>query len=136
MQLHLEGQPAEFQPGQTVRGRVVCDPGESIEQVELAFVWQTFGKGTTDQQEWPAGSVAVRPGQQEVTFTITAPHRPFSLSGKLLSIRWSLQATARPSGRSMQLPISISPTGQAVALNQSYTEMLEKRSVVRVGTRK
>lgn len=136
MDMILDAGTAEFQPGATIRGMVMWEPGESVDRLSWDFIWQTMGKGSTDRQSVSAGDLKVRPGDTEVRFALTAPHRPFSLSGKLLSIQWSLQVTARPGSRTLHIPISISPSGRPVQLSQSFAEEIDKRSMVRVGTRK
>lgn len=95
------GRPASLSlnPGQMVRGRVSVEVFEDVEfrEAQVRFVWHTEGKGNRATGE--GGTVTLVRGGQWVagsthgfTFEIPAPWGPLSYDGKILSIRWALQA--------------------------------------------
>ncbi len=54
-------------------------------------------------------------------FSLQAPNGPYSFNGKLMSLRWTLGLVAHPEGTLARLPITVSPTGDTVALSKEET---------------
>jgi len=113
----LDRESAAYRPLETVSGRIQWQlDGESAEKLTLELLWHTEGKGTRDAQQVASMQVD-RPrlsGEREFRFTL--PLGPCSVSGKLLSIVWKLEADTDPGGDTEHLAIVVSPTGTEIDL--------------------
>jgi len=105
-----------FRPGEEIRGTVRWNVRENPESVEVSLFWRTEGKGTQDigvvetiKHDHPDSS-----GQKDFTFIL--PPAPFSFSGKLISLIWAIEATSYPTEQTTRQQITVSPTGQEVAV--------------------
>jgi hypothetical protein len=106
----------DFRPGEEVRGVASWSLDEDPKSVELRLFWRTEGKGTQD-----FGVVATvpfeAPGRQDRRdFRIRAPESPYSFSGKLVSLIWSLEVVAEPGSLAGRQDVVVSPTGRAIVL--------------------
>lgn len=105
-----------FKPGATVRGEVSWVLAKEPKAVWLRLFWYTKGKGTEDVavvEEIPFNS----PRKQERRpFAIPLPESPYSFSGKLVSLIWSLElATQRPD-EAIRKEIILSPLDHEIDL--------------------
>jgi hypothetical protein len=103
--IHLEEAPAPETPfvlhcGEPIRGLVEVEVLEdvSFQSFQVGFQWHTEGKGNKDQgregetlklardEEWSRGTT------RQFPFNLRAPWGPLSYSGKILKVRWELEA--------------------------------------------
>ncbi|MCG8584063.1 MAG: hypothetical protein MI757_05065 [Pirellulales bacterium] len=113
----------------TTSGRTAFEPGESVEvnvewlfeqqpeSVELRLVWYTRGKGDTDISvvervpfEFPSTS-------EKRTVELQLPMAPYSFSGKLISLCWSIELVADDGDASERLDITMAPGAREVTLH-------------------
>jgi len=90
MQLKLELEREVCRPLEKLRGRAnwVMDAAADL---ELRLFWYTEGKGTRDvgviaTERFPAGV-----GSGSRPFEFPLPDAPYTLHGKLISIRWAVE---------------------------------------------
>ena len=106
---------AVFAPGEVISGTVSWHL-EGAKSVELRLLWYTEGKGDRDSRLVTTVELA-HPGENEVRpFNLRLPEGPFSFSGKLISLVWTLEAVAAPGSRAAHLDITVSPTGREILL--------------------
>lgn len=111
---------AAFSPRQEVQGTVSWRFAAPPARVELRLLWYTEGKGERDLSvvqvlpfEAP-GAIDRRP------FRLELPPGPYTFSGRLVSLRWALEAVAEvpESGdRSTRVAIVVAPEGREVRLD-------------------
>lgn len=80
-----------FAPGEPITGLVQWQLPEPPEILELRLVWKTSGKGSVDMGTVPLLQVQLQgdPGQHQLS--VLAPLGPWSYSGSLLSIVWTVE---------------------------------------------
>ena len=113
----------------TLDGRIAFEPGEEITVVaewqcpvvppslEIRLGWTTAGKGTIDYAiEKSIAIENARPSEtREVKLQL--PEAPYSFSGKLISLVWSLELFTEP-GSSPRMEITIAPGAKEIELHQ------------------
>ncbi|MCX6606402.1 MAG: hypothetical protein NTV52_22815 [Acidobacteria bacterium] len=105
-------------PGAAIDGKVTWDRRElHPTEVEIRLVWHTTGAVDRDQGTRIVGRFPVAAGVGELAFSIVAPDGPYSFSGKLLSIVWTLEAVVGPG--SAQVPLVIGPGGREVVVGKA-----------------
>ena len=106
-----------FGPGEAIRGVLEWARDEAADAVELRLLWYTEGRG--DQDVGVARTLRIEsPGAAGSTaFDWEAPSGPWSCSGRLLSIRWALEASA--GGDSTRAELVLAPGGCEVELSGS-----------------
>jgi hypothetical protein len=106
-----------FSPGEAIRGTLEWAQDEAADAVELRLLWYTEGRG--DQDVGMARSLRVAsPGAVGSTvFDWEAPSGPWSCSGRLLSIRWALEASA--GDETTRVDLVLAPGGCEVELGGS-----------------
>lgn len=122
IRVELEGGRTAFRPGEEVAGTVSWDPGgpapdRAPEQAEVRLAWYTRGRGDRD-----SGIVASEtlegPGVSDRrSFRFRLPDGPYSFSGKLISLVWTVEAVLEPGGRAGRADLVVSPTGGEVLLH-------------------
>lgn len=140
LELHL--QRTACRPGDELSGEVSWDLGEPPAEGVLRLRWDTAGKGdpesaivgTVSLAELPrvpdpAGTGGAHPYRTGTTagdevppleardrrrFRFRLPERPYSLSGKLITITWSVEVVAGSSNR--RTAIVVSPAGREMRL--------------------
>jgi hypothetical protein len=112
--LVLERSRASFKPGETAQGTIAWDLAQAP-TIELRVFWRTEGKGTQDLDVVKVVAVPGGGPRGERSFSLPLPKFPYSYAGKLISIRWFLEAVAQPGGESSAIPLVISPTGADIA---------------------
>lgn len=117
-------------PGETIRGEVLWDLSKDTEEVTLSLGWWTSGAGTKDESIFDFTSWTTPPRIGKETFAFTLPPGPFSFSGRLISLEWALELTAKKlDGRSVQTFI-LSPTGQELDFSdRNYESQIKSLSV-------
>jgi len=116
--VETRGGSTAFLPGEEIEGTVswqLASPGS----VELRLLWYTEGKG--DQDSRLVATVPFpNPGTNEVRpFRVRLPAGPFSVSGKLISLLWTLEAVASPGPAPQRLAITVSPARQEIRLDRA-----------------
>jgi len=115
------GNKTRFLPGEEVAGKVfwILDKPEKEKAVELRLFWYTQGKGTQDVvlADRARFDEPERRGEREFRFKL--PEAPYSFSGKLISLVWALELVALRSNETERLEITVSPTGDEVALGSA-----------------
>lgn len=114
--IQLDRDDASYVPGEPITGRVVWELSDAPERVIVRLLWRTSGKGSIDmgfggEVEWDS----VGAHDQRV-FSLPGVDGPYSFSGKLITLSWHIEAVAFGTGQSVELPLTLSPTGQEVRL--------------------
>lgn len=98
LEIQIEHQPPNFAPGDTINGSVRTSelPTNTV-KMAIRLLWYTTGKGTRDVHTsheivHPLGTAPVT-----LPFQFTAPHRPLSFSGQLISLQWAVEVVLFPS---------------------------------------
>lgn len=117
VRIELEEGRDTFRPREQLRGRLRWDlAGERVETIRLELLWHTQGKGTRDADVVETLTVENPPTRGERAFAFSLPAGPYSFSGKLFSVLWTLQAVSEPGDEVVQHGIVLSPTGTEVDL--------------------
>lgn len=103
-----------FRPGETVSGTVSWSVAGPPAIAALTLGWQTRGKGDTDSDVVKKILFDQPRAVDERAFSITLPEGPYSFSGRLISLIWSLELEVGEHAR--RLEIVVSPTGREVEL--------------------
>lgn len=98
-----------FKPGETLVGKATW---ETETQGVVELIWSTVGRG--EPESGVVGSATLEgPGE----FTFTLPLSPWSVAGKLLTVKWSVRLTAGE--LKTQTDFVLSPTETTVPLGQA-----------------
>ncbi len=117
----FDGDVKVFEPGATVRGRALWLLEDDPQAIEVRLFWHTQGKGDRD-----LGIVGTarfdEPGKLgDRPFELILPSRPWSCSGRLVSVLWSLEIVALPREESQRFDIVVGPGGREVLLRGATT---------------
>jgi len=121
LSIHLPNDETVFSPGQGLQGAVQWRLDTDPEYLELNLFWYTSGKGTRD-----IGVVETvrfeNPGTLgSKDFAFTLPQGPYSFSGRLISLIWSLELTCSPGSQTVRREIVVSPTSGEIVLDSMST---------------
>ncbi len=85
-----------FEPGANLQGQVAWSFDSEPDRLELRLFWYTEGRGTQDVAIVDLKALE-EPGMNgSRNFTFRLPEAPYSFSGKLISLKWALEAIAEP----------------------------------------
>lgn len=116
LEIQMPEGKVSFQPGEPIAGVVVWELAEPAEAIELRLGWSTRGKGSIDIQVVDCMRIEKPAIRGEQAFCFGGSKEPFSFSGKLISLIWSLRLMAWPRGLESHQKITISPTGSEIDL--------------------
>jgi hypothetical protein len=105
-----------FRPGEEIVGAVAWQLDKPPRTIELRFFWFTRGKGTSDVKVLQTVRFNNPQSEEARPFQLRAPTEPCSFSGKLISLIWALELIVEPGKETERLEITISPTGEEIAL--------------------
>jgi len=111
-----------FRPGEEVAGDVLWviegEKGEPepVESAEVRLIWFTRGRGDRDSGIVAAQELSAPQATDRRRFSFTVPVGPYSVSGKLVSLVWAVEAVLEPGSRAARTEITVSSTGQEVVL--------------------
>lgn len=116
LRIELADDRSWFLPGGQLEGRVVYRLDEPPEAVEVRLFWHTSGKGTEDVEIVDMQRFEGMGPHGEGAFAFTLPLGPYSFSGSLITLAWSLELVALPGGETERLDIVVAPTPVEVRL--------------------
>jgi hypothetical protein len=105
-----------YLPGERVEGVVTWDLDKASSRMEVRLTWFTEGRGSEDTET--VDSVRFEdPAPRDVqSFSLQLPEQPLSCSGRLVSIRWAVEATTRWGRAQERRAIVMSWTGEPVQI--------------------
>lgn len=114
--LKLSDDRRELTPGERIAGSISWRLDRSAKAIEVRLFWYTVGKGTQD-----VGIVDLRRIESPAmagneSFAFTLPAGPYSFSGKLITLRWSVEAVLLPGNEAATEELSLSPQGREILL--------------------
>lgn len=116
LRIGLRENRTAYAPGDTLSGAALWELDAAPQSAELHLCWSTRGKGTEDAEVVATIPFdAPQPGDTR-EFTLTLPPGPYSFSGKLISLIWSLELVLKPGKHSVREEIVIAPGGAEVVL--------------------
>jgi len=107
-----------FRPGDLVEGTVRWQLPGAPEEIELRLFWSTEGKGDQDLEVVETVPFHNPGALDRRTFRVRLPAGPYSFSGKLITLRWALEAVAQPGDHAGNLFLTVSPTGEEIRLHR------------------
>lgn len=112
LELILKDGKTSYRPGEEVIGRAQWRCLKSQSEITISLGWHTTGKGTEDygRVEEIRLDRADMSGYRDFSFKL--PESPYSFSGRLLSIVWSLELSGDKD--SVQKEIIVSPSGREI----------------------
>jgi hypothetical protein len=116
LRIDLDGNRSHFLPGDDVAGRVVWRLTEPAEALELRLFWHTSGKGTEDVVIARTHRFDAPRTDGEREFSFRLPAGPYSFSGALITLAWSLELVALPGEATERVDIVVAPTPVEVRL--------------------
>ena len=116
LQLKISDGRAAFSPGERISGSAAWQLDAPPEKAELNLVWNTRGKGTQDIQIVTTIPFANPRASDTRPFTIQLPTAPYTFSGQLISLIWTLELSVNPGDHCEPLEITIAPGGKEVLL--------------------
>ena len=93
-QIGVQLNETSVSPGETISGRAGWQLEKEPKSVSIRLFWRTLGKGTEDV-ELVNEVVLERPGAQNLhDFCFELPVEPYSFDGRLVSVKWAVEAVA------------------------------------------
>lgn len=111
----------EFKPGDRLEGVAGWQLDQPPKTASVQLLYHTRGKGTEDVVVVEVFSFD-NPQQEEArAFHFQLPDKPYSFSGSLISLIWTLELVTSPPDDSARLEFILSPTGQEIVLGRLET---------------
>ena len=114
--LQLEGGSREYEPGAQVIAIADWEFETPEESIELRLYWKTRGKGDMDTNVVQEVSFDKPEPRGQKRLGIQLPDSPYSFSGKLVSLIWTLELEAFPSEESDIVEFTLAPGGKEIML--------------------
>ncbi len=116
LEISLANDQTEYFPKDKIEGNVSWQYDRDPKKIYVRLFWFTSGKGTEDL-EIVNEITFDDPKQAEARpFSFTLPPEPYSFSGKLVSLTWSIELLAKSGKKAVQKKIIVSPYGHEVDL--------------------
>lgn len=116
IQLTLTHDRTDYSPGDEISGTVRWQFSQPPPRIDLNLCWSSRGKGSEDFGVAATQGITDPGMQGERSFSFKAPTEPYSFSGKLISLVWSLEAVT-PSGEDDDATdLVIAPEGREISL--------------------
>jgi hypothetical protein len=116
LEIHLDSGGVCFAPGDALRGTLQWMGDRAPEAVELRLLWYTEGRGDQDVGVARTLRIEAPAAVGSSAFELEAPSGPYSCSGRLVSIRWALEAVAKPGEETARTELVLAPGGREVQL--------------------
>lgn len=114
--LELEDGRTKYRPGDVVRFLARWDLDQSPPFMEARLFWHTAGRGRRDFRLIDTVVFERPPRKDEQRGEFTLPDSPYSFSGKLISLRWTIELVVEGSDAFQRVDLTVSPTGEAIRL--------------------
>jgi hypothetical protein len=97
-----------YTPGQNLFGEVTWSAvDERSQSLSIRLIWFTEGKGDRDYATVDSIDVPLEKDSRGIKFEFFLPHRPLSFSGKIIALKWAVEAVVNPSKRSSLTEFSL-----------------------------
>lgn len=116
IELHVDGGRRDLAPGETLCGTVQWTCANAPEAVEVRLLWYTEGRGDRDVGVARRLRIEAPTAIGSNAFRLDTPSGPWSCSGRLVSIRWALEAVTQPGGETARSELTLAPGGLEIAL--------------------
>lgn len=125
MNTTIKAERENYRPGEEIRGVVSWTDSHAPKLAELRLFWHTTGKGGTDSFVAEVQTFDLPQAEDTRSFLFRAPDFPYSFSGKLISLIWSLELVLDSKGEKTA-EIIISPDGAEIELqNEALLTMAD-----------
>lgn len=116
-----------YAPGDMIAGSVTwAKLLRETDRLEIRLIWYTQGKADRDVGII-LSNVREAPGEAgEQEFAFQTPSRPFSFSGKLISLVWAIEVVEFPSTDGIREMIVVSRNREEIILEKSFPDHLDK----------
>ena len=115
-QIALENVDANYLPNTKIVGYLNWQGIKQVDRIEVRLIWYTQGKGDRDFHIAATQTISTPTPNGESDFVFETPSRPFSFSGKLISLSWAIEVVEFPRLDATRKEIIISKTGKEVSL--------------------
>jgi hypothetical protein len=116
LQLKIQDDRTAFSPGETLRGTAAWQLDAPPEKAEIHLTWSTQGKGTGDFEIVTTRTFDDPQASDTRSFTLQLPDAPYSFSGQLISLLWTLELGIDPGDHCEHVELTIAPEGKEVLL--------------------
>jgi hypothetical protein len=116
LDIHLDSQQPVFAPGSAITGKIAWQLEGTVRSLDLRLFWYTQSLGEKKVQiveTMPIDSAAPA-GQRNFRFGL--PDSPYSFTGKLIRLNWSLELVAEPGAQAAMVEFVLSPVGRPIDL--------------------
>src|SRR5438477_7374377 len=103
LQIQTPDAKDHYAPGETLAGVVHWQLDFPPKSAELRLLWYTQGKGTQDLQVVDVADFDSATQSGDFEFEFALPAGPYSYSGKLISLNWSLELVIEPNSLSTRV---------------------------------
>jgi hypothetical protein len=118
LEVALAGGKSAFRPGEEVRGIASWSLEAAPASVEVRLFWHTQGKGDQDVEVVEKTAFEGPGASDRREFVFRLPGGPYSFSGKLISLVWSIEVVALPGDLAGRADIVLSPTGREIVIGR------------------
>jgi hypothetical protein len=105
-----------FKPGESIQGRASWYLDREADAIEIRLFWYTSGKGTRDVGIEKSLEIDRPDTQGYRDFSFKAPEGPYSFSGKLITLQWSIEVVVPSTGETERVDFTVGPRPVEVVL--------------------
>ncbi len=112
--IQVKNNQTSFKPGDKVEGSIIWDLPKEPKEITVNLFWATDGKGSQDIEvvDFRKFQAYCKTGNDSFSFTL--PIAPYSFSGNLISISWTLEAFAKSGRDNCQYELIMAPQGEEI----------------------
>jgi len=114
--IQLADQRTAFAPRETVTGRVSWELDSPPQSAELRLIWTASSRALADGDLVQTIPFPDPQATETRPFTLTLPEAPYSFSGALITLTWTLELEVQPDTHSDSVAITMAPGGQPISL--------------------
>lgn len=118
--IDIDDMKTSFQSGQTIRGQVRWQADSTSPKACLRLLWYTKGKGTEDVGIVDSVEFNNPEQNDRRTYQFKIPEGPYSFSGELFSLVWSLELVVGT--QFARQDITVSPDGHEIRLHETVLD--------------
>jgi hypothetical protein len=116
IQLGLRENRTAYSPGEELAGAARWELEAPPRLAEVRLVWSTKGKGTEDAEVVATVAFEAPQAGDARPFSLRLPAAPYSFSGRLISLMWTVELVLQPGDLCDRIAIVVAPAGREVVL--------------------